>query len=306
MNVIEIKDLTKIYSKGRGEVKALDNLTINVPKGVIFGLLGPNGAGKTTLIKSLLGIVHITSGEAKMFGQDIKEHLIRKQIGYLPENHKFPLYMTGSEVIKYSAELSGYKNNDLNSKIDSLLEKVNMTKWKKTKIRKYSKGMLQRIGLAQAMITEPEIIFLDEPTDGVDPIGRKEIRDIMMNLKNEGRTLFLNSHLLSEVELITDRVAILNKGKLVKEGNIDELTSEEHVYKIVLSTNTDQLYSIPNFQFTKLSDNEIKVVVEEEKDIDEVIDRLRAENVSIKSFSQEKRSLETMFMNLIEGENNAK
>ena len=187
---------------------------------------------KTTLIKILLGIVFPTSGKAKILDEDISNYQIRKKIGYLPENHKFPNYLTGEEVLVHFSKLNGLELDKKSSKITEFLNLVKMEKWRKAKIKKYSKGMLQRIGLAQAFIHDPDLIFLDEPTDGVDPIGRKEIRDILIELKNRGKTIFINSHLLSEVELVSDKVAILNEGKLVKYGTVDELTINKQICEI--------------------------------------------------------------------------
>lgn len=206
-NVIETTELTKVYrsSFGNKSVNALSEFNIEIKKGMIFGLLGPNGAGKTTLIKLLLGITFPTSGSAKLLGEDISDYKIKNKIGYLPENHRYPAYLTGGEVLRFFGSLSGMKGQSLNERIDELLKVVKLEEWKKTKVKNYSKGMMQRLGLAQAMLNDPELIFLDEPTDGVDPIGRKEIRDLLISLKTQGKTIFLNSHLLSEVELITEQ-----------------------------------------------------------------------------------------------------
>ena len=233
MNVIEINNISKIFSSGRFSkeiITALDKVSLNVSRGSIFGLLGPNGAGKTTLIKILLSIVFPTDGSANILGKNINDHNARNKIGFLPESHKFPNFLKGIDVLYYSGELSGIKRNVLKNKITELLELVDMSHWANTKVKKYSKGMLQRLGLAQALINDPEIIFLDEPTDGVDPLGRKQIRDILINLKAKGKTILLNSHLLSEIELVCDNVAILNKGKLLKEGSIEELTVSENSF----------------------------------------------------------------------------
>ena len=241
MNTIEVSDLTKIYRSARkkNDIRALNNFSISIESGSVFGLLGPNGAGKTTLIKILLGIAYPTSGKAKILGQSIYDYKIKSRIGYLPENHKYPNYLKGEDVLKYFGRLSGKDDKFLSSKINELLAVVKMEKWRKTKIKKYSKGMMQRLGLAQSLINDPELIFLDEPTDGVDPIGRKEIRDIILQLKNEGKTIFLNSHLLSEVEMITDRVAILNNGELIKEGTVQDLTTDKETYEITFAENVD-------------------------------------------------------------------
>lgn len=304
MDPILVSNLTKVYKstlKSRN-VTALQNFSLTVPQGQIFGLLGPNGAGKTTLVKVLLSIVFPTAGDAKIFGENVTNHLIRKRIGYLPENHKFPLYLTGEGLLKFVAKISGYEDKNLNSRIDELLALVKMTKWKKTKIKKYSKGMMQRLGLAQAMINNPDLIFLDEPTDGVDPIGRKEIRDILIDLKHKGKTIFLNSHLLSEVELITDRVAILNKGELIQQGTVEELTSTKETYEIALETMLES--SLLSSQFASLSlDNAEKKLytarVEDLATLNAMIDRLRGNKVNIVSILPKKVSLEEMFITLI-------
>lgn len=304
MEPIIVSNLTKVYKstfKSRN-VTALQNFSLSVPEGTIFGLLGPNGAGKTTLVKVLLSIVFATAGEVKIFGEPVSNYHIRERIGYLPENHKFPLYLTGEGLLKFIAKINGYDNKDLNKRIDELLSLVKMTKWKKTKIKKYSKGMMQRLGLAQAMINNPDLIFLDEPTDGVDPIGRKEIRDVLIDLKNSGKTIFLNSHLLSEVEVITDRVAILNKGELIQEGTVEELTSTKEVYEIILEQLLNEQLLKSDFQNLVLNSPEKKIYsarVEDLNSLNTMIDKLRSSRVNIVSILPKKISLEEMFITLI-------
>ncbi len=301
MNTIETRGLTKIYSSpfGNKKVEALTNLDLTVSRGTIFGLLGPNGAGKTTLIKMLLGITFPTAGSATILEHKISGYKIKEKVGYLPENHKYPAYLTGGEVLNFLGKLSGLEGNYLNKKIDELLEVVNLSKWKKTKVKSYSKGMMQRLGLAQAMINNPELIFLDEPTDGVDPIGRKEIRDILIELKSQGKTVFLNSHLLSEVEMITDRVGILNKGKLLREGTVKELTEKRAEYKLWVDAQSEDLVSAEGFNITKLNDNSFSVKVENINELNSLIDKLRSENILIKELIPLKNSLEEMFISLI-------
>lgn len=304
MNAIEVNKLTKVYQTGlsKQKITALNDLSLNVEQGSIFGLLGPNGAGKTTLIKILLGITFPTFGNARILENDIKNYRIKRKIGFLPENHKFPNYLTAEQTLKYFAQLSGYDNSNLNKRIDELLSLVKMSKWKKTKVKKYSKGMMQRLGLAQAMINEPELIFLDEPTDGVDPIGRKEIRDVLIDLKEKGTTIFLNSHLLSEVELVSDRVAILNEGKLLREGTVRELTTSEEVYEIETSTVIPNIFSIPEFSSISISqtnENKLAVNVKDNNELNFVIDFLRKNNINIKSVNIQKNSLEELFVSLI-------
>ncbi|PIW98863.1 MAG: ABC transporter ATP-binding protein, partial [Ignavibacteria bacterium CG_4_8_14_3_um_filter_37_9] len=276
-----------------------------VEQGTIFGLLGQNGAGKTTLIKVLLGIVYPTSGSCKMFGEDFTNLHLKKRIGFLPENHKFPNYMTGKEVMTFFGKLSGLENLYLTKRIDEMLELVQMTKWSKSKIKTYSKGMMQRLGLAQAMLNNPDLLFLDEPTDGVDPIGRKEIRNVLLALKEEGKTIFLNSHLLSEVELITDRVAVLHKGKIIREGNVHELTSKKEEYKIVVDADLAYLLDgaiKEKYALQKISSSTYLIHVDESRPMNDFVDHLRGKGVSIKEMAQEKNSLEDVFISLVQAE----
>jgi len=208
MNVIEAKGLSKYYNNGK--VKALDDFNIEVEKGKVFSLLGPNGAGKTTFIKLILSIIKPTSGSAKIFDGNISDFRSRKKIGYLSENHIFPNYLTADQILYYYGLMSNVSKSKLKERIPILLKKVKLHDKRNIKVKKFSKGMLQRLGTAQALINDPEILFLDEPTDGIDPIGRIEIREILNELRNEGKTIFINSHLLSEVERISDASEILS------------------------------------------------------------------------------------------------
>jgi ABC-2 type transport system ATP-binding protein len=300
-NAIDVFNLNKVYTSsfGRKMVYALTDFSLTVPKGTIFGLLGPNGAGKTTLIKLLLGITFPDSGNAKILNKDFTNINVKKKIGYLPENHKYPSYLKGGEVLRFYGQLSGLDGSVLEKKIDSLLELMNLSKWKNTKVKTYSKGMMQRLGLAQSMINDPEIIFLDEPTDGVDPIGRKEIREILVELKNQQKTIFLNSHILSEVELITDNVGILNKGKLLKQGTVKELTEKKEEYKITLGGLPPEDF-IPGIDgMKKVNDENYTLKVNNIDELNKVIDTLRNRNVLIKEIIPMKNTLEDMFISLI-------
>lgn len=308
MAIIETQNLSKEYSSkfSKQKVNALNDFTFNVNQGEIFGLLGPNGAGKTTLIKILLAITFPTSGSAKIFGTEANNHKWKTKVGYLPENHRFPNYLTGEQVLSYYGELSGMKNDSkMNARIDEMLAMMNLTQWRKTKIKKYSKGMMQKLGLAQAMLSEPDLIFLDEPTDGVDPIGRKEIRDILTSLKAKGKTIFLNSHLLSEVEMICDRVAILNKGDLIKEGSVDDLTKAEDVFVIhaVESLSTELKQKILAIDSNAgAGENEIHTEAGIDK-LNKIIDLLRKNKIQIKTINQKTSSLEELFINVIKKDN---
>jgi ABC-2 type transport system ATP-binding protein len=297
--MIETTGLTKVYSNslGRKKVEALTGLDLKVEKGIIFGLLGPNGAGKTTLIKLLLGITFPTSGSAMILDEPIGNYKVKSRIGYLPENHKYPAYLNGGSVLRFFGRLGGMEGDILETRIDEMLKLVDLSKWKKTKVKAYSKGMMQRLGLAQALLNDPELIFLDEPTDGVDPIGRKEIRDILIRLKEEGKTIFLNSHLLSEVELITDRVGILNKGKLLKEGTVKELTEKKQEYIISVEGNIPAGFD--DIHMTRTAHGEYLVKVNDTAELNHIIDLLRNKGVMVKEFHQQKNTLEEMFISLI-------
>jgi ABC-2 type transport system ATP-binding protein len=297
--MIETRGLTKVYSNsfGKRKVEALNSLDLYVRKGIIFGLLGPNGAGKTTLIKILLGITYPTNGSASILGEPIGNFKLKSKIGYLPENHKYPPYLSGGDVLRFFGRLSGMEGANLESRIDEMLELVNLTQWKKTKVKAYSKGMMQRLGLAQALLNDPELIFLDEPTDGVDPIGRKEIRDILIHLRDQSKTIFLNSHLLSEVELITDRVGVLNKGKLLKEGTVKELT--EQGQQFIISVEGEINTEIPGINLTKTSPGNYIVKVKDTAELNQILDTLRNKGIMVKEFHHQKNTLEDMFISLI-------
>jgi ABC-2 type transport system ATP-binding protein len=304
MNAIEVINISKTYSSTfkKNNVNALSDLNLAVPRGIIFGLLGPNGAGKTTLIKILLSICFPTSGNAKILAEEINNYKLKTRIGYLPEDHKFPPYLKGGEVLKYFGKLSGLEGKNLDKKIDELLELVKMAQWKKYKVKGYSKGMMQRLGIAQSLINDPELIFLDEPTDGVDPIGRKEIRDLLSDLKLKNKTVFLNSHLLSEVEMISDRVAILNKGKLIREGTVKELIEKKHEYLLEFEKKLDDEFYInlaSQFNFAQIKDNQYVALVYDVLELNKLIDTLRRQNINLKEIIQKKSTLEEMFINLI-------
>ncbi|NWF49219.1 MAG: ABC transporter ATP-binding protein [Ignavibacteriaceae bacterium] len=304
MNAIETNSLTKIYSSsfGKKKITALNDFTISIPPGTIFGLLGPNGAGKTTLIKLLLGITFPNAGNSKILGKEVSDYKIKSRIGYLPENHKYPPYLSGKQVLEFFGKLSGMQGFELNRRIDEMLDLVKLEKWKKIKVKAYSKGMMQRLGLAQAMINNPDVLFLDEPTDGVDPIGRKEIRDILMNLKEMGKTIFLNSHLLSEVELVTDRVGILNKGKLIREGKVSELTERKQEYRIRVEGKLPQTITenlLAGQSITVLSDGAYSLKLNDLNELNSFIDQLRNNHIIITEVLPLKNTLEEMFISLI-------
>ena len=309
MEAIQTIELTKHYRSSafkRNNIPALEKVSISVEEGEIFGLLGPNGAGKTTFVKLILSIVHPTSGTATVLGYPLGKRVLKEHCGYLPENHRYPGFLNALDTLLLFGRLNNLQKEDLTSKAFSLLELVGLKDWAKVKTKKYSKGMLQRLGLAQALINDPKLLFLDEPTDGVDPIGRKEIRDLLLNLKAQGTTIFLNSHLLSEVEMICDRVTILNKGKVVRTGTIAELTTQKLAYIIQLSSPLTQV-SREQLQQTNLpieyQDSNLIVSLHEKSELNTIIDILRASGIGIESMNQQKTSLEDYFMQIMKGEN---
>jgi ABC-2 type transport system ATP-binding protein len=302
MEAINIKNLTKDFKSPRsktGVLRALDNVSFDVKSGSIYGLLGQNGAGKTTLIKILLGIVFPTKGNYSLLNENEENRKVMEKIGFLPENHSFPKFLSAKEFLYYYGRLSHLNNNEIENRTKKLLDLVGLSERSNSKIRTFSKGMQQRLGLAQALINDPNLIFLDEPTDGVDPIGRKEIRDILVHLKNEGKTIFLNSHLLSEVEIITDRVAFLNQGKLVKEGSIEDLTKTKLEFNFVLSENSELSSRFPGFQISHVKENFYHTHFDNEIEMNNFIDELRKNDILIKEITPIKNSLEDIFINLV-------
>jgi len=297
---IETTNLTKYYSKGR--VKALEDLSIQVETGKIFGLLGPNGAGKTTLLKLLLGICFPTRGNAKIFQKDINDYRSHQKIGYLAENHRFPEFLTAQQVLFYYGQMAGVEKTILQKKIPELLKLVNLAEWGKVKIRKYSKGMMQRMGIAQSLINDPELLFLDEPTDGIDPVGRREIRDILMELREKGKTIFLNSHLLSEVERVSDEIAILKDGQLKQKGSVQDFISVKDKYQIQVDNGKDSINEI-----CKRSNIELKeqngvylVSVNDYQQLNLLIDQLRHEKINITAVIPHKITLEDFFIEVVQ------
>lgn len=239
MSVVEIENLTKDFSIGfwkKRPFRALDSLCLQVHQGEIFGFLGPNGAGKSTTIKILMHLLHPTSGKARILGEPVDKVSMHQRIGYLPENPYFYDYLTPAELLTYMGRLFGLRRAELSQRVDTLLERVGLRDVRNLQLRKFSKGMVQRIGIAQALIHDPEIVFLDEPMSGLDPLGRMEVRRIIASLKARGVTVFFSSHVLPDVEALCDRIAILNKGTLQETGTLDEILKVRiEGYEVILS-----------------------------------------------------------------------
>lgn len=294
--ILITQDITKTFG-GAKPVHALQGVSMSVGRGEIFSLLGPNGAGKTTLIKCLLGIVAPTSGRGEILGHPIGSIKAKTQVGYLPENHRYPLHLTGEQVLDYFGRLSGVTDPVLAQRVTQTLEIVGMAEWRKTRVQKYSKGMMQRLGIAQSLINDPELIVLDEPTDGVDPVGRKEIRDVLSRLRSEGKTIFLNSHLLSEVERVSDRVTIMDHGKVIREGSVKSLTESKAMFQI--KVDKDSIEQAQQVLQAKEIDGLFTVHVDHLPELNQLIDTMRSHNIMIESVQPQKSSLEDLFIDLI-------
>ncbi|MCC6951279.1 MAG: ABC transporter ATP-binding protein [Phycisphaerales bacterium] len=225
-------DLTHVEKVYKGKVHALRGIEMRVHAGEVFGLLGPNGAGKSTLVKILMTVISATRADGTMLGRPIGDKHTLSRVGYLPEHHRFPEYLTGGQVLDFFGALSGVPRADCKRRSAELLDLVGMTAWRNHRVKGYSKGMRQRIGIAQALMSDPDLVILDEPTDGVDPVGRRDIRSMVTRLRERGKTVFLNSHLLSELEMVCDRVAILVQGRVASQGTVDDLTRFRQFYEI--------------------------------------------------------------------------
>ncbi|MEQ1604641.1 MAG: ABC transporter ATP-binding protein [Pyrinomonadaceae bacterium] len=304
---VEIKNLSKDYETGflvKKRIRALDDLTLNVRPGQIFGFLGGNGAGKTTTIKTLMRLQFPTEGSAKILGCDISDVEMHRRVGYCPENPYFYDYLTAREVMDYFGELFGYDRATRSRKTADLLTAVGLAEkdWKK-QLRKYSKGMLQRVGLAQALINDPEIVFLDEPMSGLDPVGRREIRELIAGLREKGTTVFMSTHILSDIEALCDEVAILRMGKLAASGNLGDLltdSGESRAFEVnIEGVSAERIRDDIEFiagAAIKSRPNGASIHILDEADIEAVLKITREKGGSLASIQPVKQSLEELFV----------
>ena len=304
MKVVEINNLTKDYEVGfwrKRKMRALDGLTLSVDANQIFGFLGANGAGKTTTLKLLMRLIFPTSGSARILGHDISVVKMHRRIGYLPENPYFYDYLTARELLEYCGQLFGLTADERKNKSASLLSRVKLDekRWD-TQLRKFSKGMLQRVGLAQSLINDPEIVFLDEPMSGLDPVGRREVRDLIASLRDEGKTVFMCSHILSDIEVLCDQVAILKLGKLSQVGHLDELRQRNHdpnrMEVLATGTDSDTLKKhLPNGEMTP-TPRGLRIEIGGENEIEGVLAALRLAGGKLVAVQPIKQSLEELFL----------
>ena len=300
---IETQDLTKVYVSQwkRREVRAIEGVSLQVRRGTIFGLLGPNGAGKTTFVKTLLSAVRPTRGVALIFGRDASRPEARRPIGYLPENHRFPTYFTGAGMLDFYAALSGVDASRRKKLIPEHLDMVGLSQWGSMRIGKYSKGMLQRLGLAQALIHSPTILILDEPTDGVDPVGRRQIREILGRFEQRGVTIFVNSHLLAEVETLCREVAILHKGKVALSGKMQDLIAGKG-YRLTVAHPPEALTDELRGRATSMAvrDGMVDFQFPSRELANGAVDLLRAQHCEIEALAPTTSTLEEVFVRTVE------
>ncbi|MDF2521954.1 MAG: multidrug transporter ATPase [Clostridia bacterium] len=297
--VIETEKLTKYYGSKIG----CRDITISVGEGEIFGFLGPNGAGKSTFIKMLVGLLFPTSGRAYVLGKPLGDVEARKKIGYLPENFKYQDWMTGEDLLSFHASLYKLDKKKASAKKEEVLEIVKLKGHENYRIGTYSKGMQQRIGLACALLPDPDLLFLDEPTSALDPIGRKEVREIMTSLKSRGKTVLLNSHLLSEVEAVCDTAAIIKKGSIIKYGKMEDILESKLILEIhVEDLSSEILNKLIAFDSSlTCSSNSIQMEIKDRSAIHNVASIIVNGGGKLYELSPKRVSLENLFLNLIEG-----
>jgi ABC-2 type transport system ATP-binding protein len=295
---IEVQGLRKVYRTSilRGRLTALDGIDLSVPQGQMFGLLGPNGAGKTTTVKILLGLTSATAGSARIAGLPVSDPESRRRVGYLPEGHKIPGYLTARQTLSIFGRMSGLDGATIKRRSIELLEKLNIAQWMDVRVKKFSKGMTQRLGLATALIHSPNVLLLDEPTDGVDPVGRREIRDLLRDEAKNGTAILVNSHLLSEIEMTCDRVAVLRSGKVVAAGRVEDLTRQTAKYKVIATGMDDAL--LAQFHAERVNGH-IELSIDDLQQLNAMLDQIRARGGLVSELTPMRSTLEDVFVGLV-------
>ena len=295
---ITTHQLRKVY----GDTPAVASLDLAVPRGEIFGFLGPNGAGKSTCVKMLLGLVFPTEGSGTLLGSPLGDLRIKSKIGFLPELFRFHEWFTAREFLNFHGKLYGMSAAQRKLRISEVLALVNLEHTAGQQLRTFSKGMLQRIGIAQALLHDPELIFLDEPTSALDPIGRRLVRDIIRKLKAEQKTVFLNSHLLSEVEAVCDRVAIIQRGEVVRDGTLDELLAARRLLDIHVEGMNDEILERVKTQWTVAAreGNQLTLALEDPADVPQIVELLVTGGAAIHHVALRHESLEDLFVRTVD------
>jgi ABC-2 type transport system ATP-binding protein len=308
--IVRIEKIVKDFRPGFGlrTKRVLHGISFDVKEGEIFGFVGPNGAGKTTTLKVLMGLIRATSGEATILGHSVRETAFRREIGFLPENPYFYGHLTGREILGFFAKLGGVARGRRRSRVEELLEWVGLAHAADARLGTYSKGMLQRLGIAQALVHDPKVVFLDEPMSGLDPIGRVEIRDLVLRLRSEGKTVFMNTHILHDVEMLCDRVAIIVEGRIRFQGVIEDLVGSGRSEIDVVAAN------LPSETALELEDRlgatlrgvgdrvELRVT---EKNVNDTLRRVLAAGGEVVSVARHRVSLESIFLSTVEGRTKA-
>jgi ABC-2 type transport system ATP-binding protein len=293
---VDLIDVRKTYVR---RIEALRGVNIQLGRGEVFGLLGPNGAGKSTLVKIMMTVVRPTYAAGTILGRPIGHRGKLARIGYLPESHRFPPYLTGLRLLDYYAALAKVPRRQRRRRAPELLEHVGMSEWGHTRIGQYSKGMMQRLGIAQTLMNDPDLVVLDEPTDGLDPVARRHVRELLLELKRQGKTIFLNSHLLGEVERVCDRVAILIKGLVARQGTLKELTEHTTEYVIHYDGNVDPLSEKIEALGASMEQNVIRLAGHDAEKVNHVIDLLRGAAVTIEAVEPKRFSLEDILVEVM-------
>ncbi len=299
--------LTKTFRRwwSKNEVRALRNVSFEVEAGTVFGLLGANGAGKTTLVKIALTIARPDSGIVRLLGEPVRKSLLSR-IGYLPESPRFPQHLTAIQVLRLYGSLSGANMSLVKRNATKWLERLDLAQWRDMRVAKFSKGMNERLAFAQALVHDPQFVFLDEPTDGLDPVGRKEVRAICRELADEGKTVFVNSHILAEIEMICDRIALMKSGQIIEQGSVAELTSSSGSYEVVvpIADGLPEWLREKTLTF-KANNGHLEIHVPDRLSANALIDALRAKSVEIESLNVNRRSLEAVFIERMGVDNDA-
>lgn len=304
--ILKTEALSKAFRVGfwGRPVTALERLDLEVRRGEIFGFLGPNGAGKTTTLKILMGLIYPTSGKAWMLGREVGDVDVKRQVGFLPEAPYFYDYLTSEEFLRFYGQLFGLGGQRLYERITRLLDVVGLSEARQLQLRKFSKGMLQRIGIAQALINDPHLVVLDEPMSGLDPVGRKEIRDLILSLREQGKTVFFSSHILHDAEVLCDRVGILLKGRLVALGKVTELigaASTRSIEIVVEGLNGEGLAHLHDISVTVVPQGtRTFAVLKGQEQVEKILDLIRSHKASLISLTPQKSSLEDLFMREVE------
>ncbi len=308
MDAIVIEGLTKTFWSGwpgRPSVTVLDGLTLSIGEGQIYGFLGPNGSGKTTTLKILLGLMHATTGRVEVLGKPAGNVMVRKRIGFLPESPYFYDYLTAEEFLTFYGHLAGLDRVELNKRVTHLLEIVGLVDARTRQLRKFSKGMLQRVGLAQALIHDPELVILDEPMSGLDPVGRKQVRDLILGLRDQGKTVFFSTHIIPDVEMICDRVGVIAKGKLLATGRVEELVTRGHTQSVEIvcqGIKADGIPAITSAATRVLQRGQHSLIMLPGPDrLEETLAVIRAQGGTLISVTPQKGSLEELFLEQADG-----